>query len=100
MSGIPIASAPPRVISRKAPAASAIDRQLEEIGKKRELLKIELDRMKFEQRDLPPPNSSSKRGHVIRTSPNAFKVHQRRKEIERELMELNQQERLLKLRSR
>jgi TonB family protein len=54
---------------------------------------------------MPPPNSSypvrSRRypgpRMVIQTSPNSFKLQQRRKEIERQVMELDQQERVLKL---
>jgi hypothetical protein len=91
-----------------APQNSALDRQLNEIRKERELLKIELDRVKFDQKELPPPNSSyrvyprhyPRPNVVVQTSPNAFKLQQQRKDIERRLMELDQQERLLKLQPR
>lgn len=94
--------------ARKTVNATPLDRQLNEIHKQRDLLKIELDKVKFEQKDLPPPNSSYRihqrrypyHPTVVRTSPNAFKLEQRRKEIERELFELDQKERLLKVQSR
>jgi DNA repair exonuclease SbcCD ATPase subunit len=87
---------------------NAIDRQIKEIHKQRELLNIELEGIKFEQKDLPPPNSSypiHSRHYpgprmVIQTSPNSFTLANRRKEIERKLVQLDQQERLLKLQSR
>jgi hypothetical protein len=89
------------------PQNGALDRQLNEIRKERERLKIELDRVKFDLKELPPPNSSHRTSRpyahpniVVQTSPNAFNLQQRRKDIERRLMELDQQERLLKLQAR
>jgi hypothetical protein len=70
-------------------------RELEEIRGKRELLKIELDKVKLEQKELPQATSSD----VARSSPTALKLQQRRKEIERDLAGLDQQERLLKAQS-
>ena len=66
--------------------AGPLDRQLEEIRKKQEQLKAELDKIKSKQKDLP--------------SANASKLQERRKEIERELMELDQKERTLKVQPR
>jgi hypothetical protein len=91
----------------RKPDGTAVERQLQEIHKKRELLKIDLDNVQSEQKDLPPPNGSSRihqnhypyRATVVRTSPNAFKLQEKRKAIEHELMELDQQERRLRLES-
>ena len=86
--------------------SKSVEGKLEEIRKKRELLKIQLDRVHFEQKDLPPPNSSHPVGHkrgphgphtVIETSPNAFKLEKQAKELEQQIFDLNEQEKLLRL---
>lgn len=75
----------------------ALESRLRNIDKQSERLRIELDRIHFEQKGLPPPNSS--RFGTIRSSPNSFALAQREKEIERKIHNLTEQERLLRLES-
>lgn len=79
--------------------------KLEEINRRRTVLNLELERIHFEQKDMPPPNStqyySDRHGRrqikSIGTSPNSFAMEQRRKAVERELLSLKEQEALLRL---
>jgi len=80
--------------------------QLEEIHKQITMLQLEMERIRNEQKYLPPSNSSSRSHHsryrepTIRTSPNSFALEQRRREVEKQLLDLRQQETLLKLQSK
>ena len=79
--------------------------QIEEIHKQITLLELEMERIRNEQKYLPPPNGYKGkhhpyRGGTIATSPNSFALEQRRREVEKQLLDLRQQETLLKLQSK
>src|SRR4051812_17068560 len=60
-----------------------VNDRLAQIREQRERLKIDLERVKFEAKSLPPPNSSKGHGrHLkIRSSPNAERLANQRKEL-------------------
>jgi len=76
---------------RKPAGGTAPDDQLEEIRAKREALKTELNKIKLKQIGLLPADTSSQARQKLR---------QRRKEIEHELIDLDQREQRLKSQSR
>lgn len=84
------------------PHAPANDR-LAQIHKERDQLKMDLTQVNFEQKGLPKPNSVKKsHGKVIsfQSSPKAEELAIRRKELEKKIFDLEQEEKRLKLESK
>jgi len=77
--------------------------QLEGIHKQITLLQLEMEQIRNEQKYLPPPDGRNRKSNPrgkISTSPNSFALEQRRREVEKQLLDLRQQETLLKLQSK
>jgi hypothetical protein len=98
---------------RQAPSPpdqkAALEAQIQDIQKQRERLQIELDHVHDQQKGMPPPNEvryttrhtrwgNGRYGYVrsIESSPNAEKLAQREKELQKQIDELNYKEKLLR----